>query len=393
MKVGDPVYRGAEVPLPIEVLECIISHIGTVEDNNTQATLWACCLISRSWYAATISHLYQQPLLNNRNFDKFTRTICPPVSSHKPRVGLEGFIKRLDMGGLAYESSKSLTARLLRRTRNSLESFASPAVTFSIASLAPLGKCTNLQFLDLSADGYDMHIRQLLDSISHLDHLTTLKLPRNALRLALTLQKSHWPRNLRTLELSDWLYEELTSWAAFFESWPDNLTTLKIQECVGYGSLNALDPSTVTADTIRVLDIGISWHEDRFPLRRVLHTFPHAEVLRLPAYVAEDLARMNQTDEMLINLTSGDTLVDVDYDSLLEVLILTYPQSPGRKLPQFSTTLLERWVKKYPRLRRLEVPEKYTGLSHARAYYERLGATLEERAAPDKRASSGIFLY
>ncbi|KAK4939297.1 hypothetical protein LTR10_020386 [Elasticomyces elasticus] len=297
------------------------------------------------------------------------------------------------MGGLAYESSKSLTARLLRRTRTSLESFASPAVTFSIACLAPLGKCTNLQFLDLSADGYDMNLRQILDSLSHLDHLTTLKLPRNALRIALSLQKSHWPRNLHTIQLSDWLYEELPSWAALFESWPDSLTTLKIQECVSYGSLNSLDPSAVTAETIRVLDIGLSWHEDRFPLRRVMHSFPCAEVLRLPAYVAEDLARMNQTDEMLINLTSGDTLVDVDHDSLLEVLVLTEPQSPGRKLPQFSTALLERWVRKYPRLRRLEVPEKYTGLNHARAYYEKLGATLEERAATDKLASSGIFLY
>ena len=238
-----------------------------------------------------------------------------------------------------------------------------------------------------------MTVRQLLDSISHLDRLTTLKLPRNALRITLTLQRSHWPRNLHTLQLSDWLCEELTSWAALFESWPDSLTTLKIQECVAYNSFLELDPSTVRADTIRILDIGISWHEDRFPLRRILHSFPRAEVLRLPAYVAEDLARMNQADEMLINLTSGDTLIDVDHDSLLEVLVLTEPQSPGRKLPQFSTTLLERWVRKYPRLRRLEVPEKYTGLSHARAYYERLGATLEERAPTDKRASSGIFLY
>lgn len=131
MKVGDPVYRGAEVPLPAEVLGFIISHIESVHDLETQATLWACCLVSRPWYSTAIGHLYQHPLLNNRNFDKFARTICPPVSSRKPRIGLEEFIKHLDMGGLAYESSKSLTARLLRRTRKSLESFAAPAVTFS----------------------------------------------------------------------------------------------------------------------------------------------------------------------------------------------------------------------------------------------------------------------
>jgi hypothetical protein len=131
MKVGDPVYRGSQVHLPVEVLSYILSFVASFHDLKIQSTIWACCLVSRSWYAASISHLYAHPLLDNRNFDKFARTLCPPINSHKPRVGLENFIKHLDMGDLAYESSKSLTARLIRRTRNSLLSFAAPAVTFS----------------------------------------------------------------------------------------------------------------------------------------------------------------------------------------------------------------------------------------------------------------------
>lgn len=130
MKIGDPIYRGDEVPLPVEVLTFIASYAG-MHGFTSQSTLWSCCLVSKSWYAASISHLYLRPILHNRNFDKFARTICPPVGSYKPQIGLEDLIKHLDMGGLAYESSKSLTARLLRRTRKSLESFSSPAVTFS----------------------------------------------------------------------------------------------------------------------------------------------------------------------------------------------------------------------------------------------------------------------
>lgn len=180
MKVGDPTYRGEPVPLPVEIVWQIASHIrhssyspfeldfasghGSRVSRHSdfgslllaQKTLWACCLVSRSWYTASIEHLYNRPLLNNRNFDLFVRTIAPAASttySHSPssakstassssssspqnprprrRVGLEKLIKHLDMSGLSYESSKSLTARLIRRTKDSLESFAAPAITFS----------------------------------------------------------------------------------------------------------------------------------------------------------------------------------------------------------------------------------------------------------------------
>jgi hypothetical protein len=40
-------------------------------------------------------------------------------------------IKHLDMREIAYESSNSLTSRLINRTKSSLESFLPPAVTFS----------------------------------------------------------------------------------------------------------------------------------------------------------------------------------------------------------------------------------------------------------------------
>ncbi|KAL6242625.1 hypothetical protein RBB50_010271 [Rhinocladiella similis] len=393
MKVGHGGYRGSEVPLPIEVLNLILSYTATLHDHLTQYTLWACCLVSRSWYAASVSHLYAHPLLGNRNFDKFARTICPPVSAHKPKIGLENFITRLDMSGLAYESSKSLTARLLRRTRNSLESFAAPAVTFSIACLAPLSKCVHLQLLDLSCDSYDMTLRQLLDSIGHLSPLTTLKLPRNALRGRCNLtSKSHWPMHLRNLQVTDYLYDDLKSWATLFESWPDSLRGLKIAECKSYGPLHCLDPSFLTVDTITSFEIGISWHEDAFPFHRILKTFPNTAKFTLPAYEAEQLAKSTGVDEFMSDIQSGAYLQDVDHESFVEVLVLTEPQPPASTPPKLSPEILGRYVHKFSRLRRLEIPELYAYPAGERMEYEPLNDELERRGNLDNRATCGLYL-
>ena len=78
-----------------------------------------------------ITQLYHHPRISPRNFDLFARTVCPPLKARKARVGIEGMIKHLDMRAIAYESSNSLTSRLINRTKSSLESFVPPAVTFS----------------------------------------------------------------------------------------------------------------------------------------------------------------------------------------------------------------------------------------------------------------------
>lgn len=131
MKVGGRIL-GNEVPLPPEVLELILHHIDKRRPGpERQRDLYSCCVLSKSWYSATVKHLYESPHLTTRNFDLFARTLCPPVSSPVRSVGLEEFVVNLDMGGLAYESTKSLTARLLRRIRLSLETFVAPSISFS----------------------------------------------------------------------------------------------------------------------------------------------------------------------------------------------------------------------------------------------------------------------
>lgn len=128
MKIGDPTYHGAEVVLPAEVIDLIGIHV--MQSDQYQSSLASCCLVNRPWYASFISRLYAYPIITQRNFEYFARTLSSPVTK-KTKVGLEQFVKRLDLSSIAYESTKSLTARLLGRVKESLEFFASPAITFS----------------------------------------------------------------------------------------------------------------------------------------------------------------------------------------------------------------------------------------------------------------------
>ena len=130
MKIGlDAGPPWPESHLPIEIITQIIHHIAHLSASGH--TLWSCCLVSHDWYGVAIPYLYRYPRLVNKNFDLFTRTLCPPINAHVRNVGLEGFVRKLDMGRLAYESTNSLTARLLGRVSSSLEYFVAPPVSFS----------------------------------------------------------------------------------------------------------------------------------------------------------------------------------------------------------------------------------------------------------------------
>lgn len=130
MKIGNPQYRGSEVPLPVEVLDSICHFIKAAHEATSQSTLAAGALVSRSWYLVFTRHLYEKPIITPATFDGFTRTICTTVTAKSKRIGLEKFVKHLDLRKIAYESSKSLTSRLIGRTSQSLEYFAAPAITF-----------------------------------------------------------------------------------------------------------------------------------------------------------------------------------------------------------------------------------------------------------------------
>jgi len=131
MKVGEPLSRQRPpVHLPLEIIAHIISHLPSGLEG--QSCAWSCCLVSRTFYSVAVSRLYERPrLLNGEAFYNFVTIISPPVNSHVRRVGLEQFVKHLNLSAIAYDSSNSQTARLLRRVAPTLESFVAPAVSFS----------------------------------------------------------------------------------------------------------------------------------------------------------------------------------------------------------------------------------------------------------------------
>jgi len=125
MKIGRNTITSTEVHLPAEVLYNIIAQV------RSQRTLWACCLVAKLWYATAVGRLYERPRLCDANFDHFCRTICSRGNPRAQSTSLENFIKHLDMMAIASGSYKSVTARLLRRIRASLESFDASPVSFS----------------------------------------------------------------------------------------------------------------------------------------------------------------------------------------------------------------------------------------------------------------------
>lgn len=129
MKIGSPINIEAYVPLPTEVLQHIISFLQNREDS--QRDLWACCLVSRQWYSASLSTLYERPRLRSRNFERFLSAIHLPANLRKHHAEVTRYIKHLDLSAVAYESSNSKTARLLHRVRERLETFVAPARSLS----------------------------------------------------------------------------------------------------------------------------------------------------------------------------------------------------------------------------------------------------------------------
>ncbi|TAQ88569.1 hypothetical protein B7494_g3105 [Chlorociboria aeruginascens] len=77
----DPPLRNPptkEILLPIE----IISHILYYVPRRSQSTIWACTLVSRAWYAASVPLLYERPYLGGGNFNQFVNTVCPSKNAH-----------------------------------------------------------------------------------------------------------------------------------------------------------------------------------------------------------------------------------------------------------------------------------------------------------------------
>ncbi|OAL37706.1 hypothetical protein AYO20_02883 [Fonsecaea nubica] len=290
-----------------------------------------------------------------------------------------------------------LTARLIFRTKLSLEGFASPAVTFSIASLAPLSKCVQLRQLDLSADSYSIEVIDLLHAIAELEHLTSLSLPKGfrIYRNLHSIQNLRWPRNLTRLYASDVMCTRSAEWDLLIQSWPRTLKTLTCPDFPGFFAPDVFLYCRKQADYVQRLELTQSSGapEGNSNLFDILQVFPGLQELIVPIDVAWNTLRESpaETEEVAIR------------HSPLEILRIMprprwhsdswYPDSQGELNAPTDFGSLSR-LAALPRLRRLEMPKSFTTYDSEgyQALFEEISGRIEDRADADQRSSSGIFL-
>jgi len=172
------VWDTPAVYLPDELICQILENV--TASAFSQRTFASCCLLSRQWYSVAVPFLYSEPYLYGKNFDPFVRTICPSINLHVRVSPLAELVTVLDMGNLVHQGSKSLTARLLRRTKARLHTFVAPQASFAINCLPALSKCDLLRKLDLSLVSESPPLPELFKTVSHLGNLRSFSLPRSS---------------------------------------------------------------------------------------------------------------------------------------------------------------------------------------------------------------------
>lgn len=218
---GEPIY------LPSEVVLQIIEYIAYGQD--AQRSLASVCLLSRLWHSAGVPYLYRYPDLYGNNFDKFFQAICPSKNLHIRYSRYSNLVKVLDMSRLVHQGSRSTTARMLGRTKESLEEFRAPQASFGANCLAPLAKCQNLRSLDLSLVSESPPLPQLFRTVSHLNNLRSFKLPRSSgFGVHHNGAAIDWPPQLAELSLSGGIDAHFLHGVVSF---PQTLRSIVVEHC------------------------------------------------------------------------------------------------------------------------------------------------------------------
>ncbi|RMZ72915.1 f-box domain [Pyrenophora seminiperda CCB06] len=195
--------------LPDELLLEIVAHIRSWERQERQTVLARFAAVNR-W--VTIRQLYESPYLSGGAYDLFIRTICPSVIERIKPTALASLVKELDLSHIVHQGNKSTTARLLGRTKASLEVFVAPQASFAINCWASLSKCSRLRVLDLSFTDMSgpsrvsecINHQSLNQTIRQLVDLRELCLPRCSSRYEQSGLSTNvrWPPRLQHLSLS-----------------------------------------------------------------------------------------------------------------------------------------------------------------------------------------------
>ncbi|KAF2805284.1 uncharacterized protein BDZ99DRAFT_524994 [Mytilinidion resinicola] len=228
--------------LPDEILLEILSHLPQTPTG--QADINSFCLVSRQWYDVGITRLYERPHLIGSGYLCFVRTICPSILPHIRKSELASLVKTLNLRHIVHQGSKSITARLLARTKASLEEFVAPQASFAVNCWASLSKCTQLRYLDLSLVSEAISYQALARTVRSLHELTDLFLPRCSADYQDAALSMTWPPKLRHLQLSGGIHgkfmQDLNKQP---ENFPPTLTQLNVSHA----------PKVCAADLLELL--------------------------------------------------------------------------------------------------------------------------------------------
>ncbi|KAF2741241.1 hypothetical protein EJ04DRAFT_423217 [Polyplosphaeria fusca] len=219
--------------LPNELLLDILSYFP--ECRLSQGTLANFVLVCRQWYDAGIGRLYQAPYLVGKKYDMFVRTVCPSVILHVRKSELAGLVKVLNLSHIVHQGNKSTTARLLGRTKPSLEIFVAPQASFAVNCWASLSKCSRLRTLDLSLVSESISYQSLHQTMRQLSSLENIYLPRCNSSSDDSGLGPHdpylsWPPNLKELGLAGNVHGRLI-WGLrdASTSFPPTLHSLRVE--------------------------------------------------------------------------------------------------------------------------------------------------------------------
>lgn len=378
----DPVY------LPDEIILEILSYV--TRDAQSQQTFWACCLLSHQWYTATVPMLYAAPRLEGKGFDPFVRAICPSINLHVRQSPLSRLVKVLDMGHLVHHGSKSLTARLLGRTKDSLEEFVAPQSSFAINCYPALSKCHKLRSLDLSLVSESTPLQTLFNTVKSLPNLEMIRLPRSAGFGTTGVEPDSivWPPKLERLYLSGGIDAHFLYGLVKF---PQSLHELAIEHCSqakGHAVRQFL--ATMAASEVPLKYLRIA-HMPRFGVNTldvVLAFFPQLEHLSVSIdYITPAILNPEfQEYHSMIPVPDFST-------HSLRVLELTNSGSPG-DLDKFSPidVIIAIEEGSFPHLRIVRVAKTLEwGVGDTRQEMDALDEQLQELELADFQERRGVY--
>ncbi|KAF2131960.1 hypothetical protein P153DRAFT_334331 [Dothidotthia symphoricarpi CBS 119687] len=311
--------------LPDELLLEILSYVEGWQVKERQGSLARFCAVNRQWYDVAVRPLYASPYLYGGAYELFIRTICPSVLAHIKPTALSSLVKVLDLSHIVHNGNKSVTARLLGRTKTSLTTFIAPQASFAINCWASLSKCAHLRVLDLTLVSEMISFQSLNQTIRQLADLRELYLPRcstNYERVALSMNV-RWPPRLQHLSLSGsvtgkFLWDMLRQ----PDSFPPSLASLSILHSPGLdhqGIKPLLCNLARTLTTVELRDLSTVKHGrfnavldwlPRLTTLTIALDYIDARFAHMPPAFSPSQWRDAKPLQRLVLVTSGQTNID-----------------------------------------------------------------------------------